>query len=157
MNCPNCGAPLGPNDKFCTSCGSLIKAQTADQNQYSAPPPQYNAVPTQYNSAPASSYAPPVQPVQVVTPTVNSAPEIPYQYRPLSAWAYWGYSILFAIPLVGFILLIVFSFSDENINRRNFARSYFCWLLIAIIVTVVLLLLGVSFLGSLTDALGDLF
>lgn len=86
----------------------------------------------------------------------NQTVDIPYSYRPLSAWAYFGYGLLFSIPLVGFILLIVFSFSDENINRRNFARSYFCWLLIAIIVTVVLLLLGVSFLGAITDALGDL-
>ena len=46
--------------------------------------------------------------------------EGPEQFRPLSPWAYFGYSILFAIPLVGFILLIVFSLSNQNINRRNY-------------------------------------
>ena len=54
----------------------------------------------------------------------------PEQFRPLSPWAYFGYSLLFSIPLVGFILLIVFSLSDGNYNRRNYARSYFCALLI---------------------------
>ena len=41
------------------------------------------------------------------------------QYRPLSPWAYFGYNLLFSIPILGFIMLIVFSFSNENINRRN--------------------------------------
>jgi len=67
---------------------------------------------------------------------------IPSNYKPLSPWAYFGYQILFTIPLVGFILLIVFSFSNENINRRNFARSYFCSLLIAVIIFIVFFALG---------------
>ena len=62
---------------------------------------------------------------------------LPPKYRPLSAWAYLGYSILFAIPLFGYICLIVFSFSNSNINRRNFARSYFCVLLLTVIIIAV--------------------
>ena len=58
---------------------------------------------------------------------------IPQNFRPISAWGYVGYQILFSIPLIGFILLIVFSFDSSNINRRNFARSYFCILLLSII------------------------
>lgn len=49
--------------------------------------------------------------------------EIPSEYRPLSPWAYFGYNILFCIPIVGLILLIIYSFNNENINRRNYARS----------------------------------
>lgn len=64
------------------------------------------------------------------------------EYRPVSAWGYVGYTFLFAIPVVGLILLIVFSFSTRNYNRRNFARSYFCWLLIAVIVLVGSMLLS---------------
>ena len=69
----------------------------------------------------------------------NVTPEmLPPQYRPLGAWAYFGYSLLFSIPIVGFILLIVFSCSSANINRRNFARSYWCWLAIAAIAIAVI-------------------
>ena len=68
----------------------------------------------------------------------------PEQFQPLSPWAYVGYSILFAIPLIGLIMLIVFSFSDKNINRRSFARSFFCWLIISIIVGVILAISGVG-------------
>ena len=70
---------------------------------------------------------------------------IPYtpQYKPISAWGYFGYQILFAIPLIGFILLIVFSLSDSNINLRNYARSYWCALiLIFVIAFIVGLLVG---------------
>ena len=41
------------------------------------------------------------------------------KYKPLSPWAYFGYNILFSIPIIGFILLIVFSFSNDNINRKT--------------------------------------
>ncbi len=74
---------------------------------------------------------------------------IPSQYKPISAWGYFGYELLFGIPLVGFILLIVFAFSNENINRRNFARSYFCAFLLVAIIFIILLILGVS-LGGLS-------
>lgn len=65
--------------------------------------------------------------------------EGPAQFRPLSPWAYFGYTVLFNIPLVGLICLIVFSISDSNINRRNFARSYWCvYVLLAILIAVLL-------------------
>ena len=57
----------------------------------------------------------------------------PERFRPLSPWAYFGYTLLFAIPIIGFICLIIFSLSDTNINRRSFARSFFCGLVIALI------------------------
>ena len=68
---------------------------------------------------------------------------IPNQYKPISAWGYFGYNILFAIPLVGFILLIVFSFDSSNINRRNYARSFFIiYLLAGIIILISILFFG---------------
>lgn len=66
---------------------------------------------------------------------------IPNEYRVLSPWAYFGYSILFAIPLVGLICAIVFACDSSNLNRRNFARSYFCGLLIAVILIVLFVVL----------------
>lgn len=70
--------------------------------------------------------------------------DLPSNLRPLSAWAYFGYTLLFSIPVVGFILLIIFSFSRSNINRRSFARSYFCSYIIVAILFVILILTGVG-------------
>ncbi len=63
---------------------------------------------------------------------------IPKEYKPIGAWGYVGWNILFAIPVVGFVLLIVFSFSNSNINRRNYARSFWCTLLVAVVLVIVL-------------------
>ena len=70
----------------------------------------------------------------VAAPKQPEAPapiRIPSQYKPLGAWGYVGYSLLFSIPIVGFICLLVFSFNDSNLNRRSYARSYWCALLLA--------------------------
>lgn len=73
---------------------------------------------------------------------------LPDKYRPLTAWAYFGYSILFALPGVGFILTIVFSLVGSNINRRSFARSYFCVWIILIIASIIFFILGA--MGKIT-------
>ncbi|MGI6736242.1 MAG: hypothetical protein ACOX41_02885 [Anaerovoracaceae bacterium] len=74
---------------------------------------------------------------------------LPAQYQPISMWGYFGYQLLFAIPVVGLILAIVWSFSSSNINRRNYARSQFCWLIIVGIILGILLATGV--IGSLSS------
>ena len=70
------------------------------------------------------------------------------EYRPLSAWGYIGYNLLFAIPLVGVICMIVFALDSSYIARRNYARSFLIWMLIgillSIIITVLFMILGVS-------------
>ena len=66
------------------------------------------------------------------------------QLRPLSPWAYFGLQILFSIPIVGFIFLIVFSISSANINRRNFARSYWCVLIIVLIIFAIVAAVGAA-------------
>lgn len=66
----------------------------------------------------------------------------PEQYRPLSPWAYFGYSILFAIPVIGWIALIVCSVSGTNVNRRSYARSYWCVLAIAVVFIAIVYITG---------------
>ena len=62
--------------------------------------------------------------------------------RPLSPQAYFGLQILYAIPIVGWIILIIHAIGAGNINMRNFARSYFCVLIIVLIIVGVTLALG---------------
>lgn len=67
------------------------------------------------------------------------------QYRPLSPWTYFGLTILFSVPVVGFIFLLVFTFNNNNINRRNFARSYWCGALIAVCIAILIIIFGLIF------------
>lgn len=67
------------------------------------------------------------------------------EYKPISMWGYLGYEILFSIPIVGFILLIIFSVGGtSNKNLKNFARSYFCYFIIAIVLVILLSVMGVG-------------
>lgn len=80
----------------------------------------------------------------------NILNSLPDQYRPLSPWAYFGYTILFSIPVVGFVFLVIFAFSKKNINRRNYARSYFCGYLLALILVIVGALLIAPHMDEIT-------
>lgn len=68
--------------------------------------------------------------------------DLPRKYRPLSPWQYFGLTLLYQVPIVGFVFLIIFSISKVNINRRNFSRSFFCVIVVEIIVLVVLFAFG---------------
>ncbi len=77
-------------------------------------------------------------------------PEEPETSRPLSPWAYFGFSLLFLIPVVGLILLIVFSVTAKNVNLKNFARSYWCGLVLVLAIVLIVLILALT--GVLTGA-----
>lgn len=96
---------------------------------------------TQYNTG----YTTPTQPAYQVPNEQMEENMLPTKYRPISMWGYFGYSFLFAIPIVGLIFAIIWSFSSENINRRNFARSQFCWLIIGIIIWIIMIAAGFGF------------
>ena len=69
--------------------------------------------------------------------------KIPEEYRPIGMWGYFGYQLLFSIPCIGFIVLLVFSFGGcKNINLRNFARSYFCVLIIIAVILAIAIIIG---------------
>ena len=73
---------------------------------------------------------------------------VPEEYRPISMWGYFGYQILFAIPLIGWIFLLVFAFGGtKNINLRNFARSYFCMLIIMVLLIIIFAIAGIGIYG----------
>ena len=80
---------------------------------------------------------------------------LPEAYRPLSPWSYFGLGILYALPLLGWIFLIVHAVGSQNLNRRNYARSYFCVYVLAIILGVLLTITGV--LSGLTQSLNGTF
>ena len=67
---------------------------------------------------------------------------LPKAYRPLSPWNYFGRSILYSIPVIGWIFLLVHAIADKSRHGRSFARSYFCALLVGAVAAVVALLLG---------------
>ena len=101
----------------------------------------YQQQPYQQQPYQQQTYQQPYQ-QQPVYNNFYQAPQIPEEYKPISMWGYFGYELLFAIPIIGFILLIVMSFAPANKNVKNFARSYFCLFIIVIILGIILAATG---------------
>ena len=79
---------------------------------------------------------------------------LPEEYKPLSPWTYFLLNIVYSIPLIGFIVLIVMALGGtDNINKRNYARSFFCSLLIS---AILILIFGSSILAIIQSLLEDM-
>ena len=72
--------------------------------------------------------------------------QLPSKYRTIGAWGYFGLNILFTIPIIGLIALIICACSSKNINRRSYARSFFCMLIFILIVGGIIALLSFTVL-----------
>ncbi len=79
---------------------------------------------------------------------------IPAEYKPISMWGYFGYQILFAIPVIGLILLIILSFAPRNKNLKNFSRSYFCVFILSLVISIVCI--AIAFATGAIDSIGDI-
>ena len=54
----------------------------------------------------------------MATSSTSKTRKIPAEYTPISMWGYFGYQILFSIPLIGWIIVIVFAITAPNQNDR---------------------------------------
>lgn len=149
MFCPKCGTEVSDDKAFCPECGNPLKsqaqqasgarqtagAQQASEGQQTAGEQQNFGAQQSWQETGAQNGARPHPQVQFQSDTVV----LPDEYKPISMWGYFGYEILFSIPIVGFIVLIVLSINGKNQNVKNFARSYFCFTIIVLILLVILL------------------
>ncbi len=131
--CPNCHAPLEANAIFCNTCGMQVNTQQkAQQTEPDTPHSMaHNAMP----NIVVENYS-----EQIASITEAQLPE---RFKPIGAWAYFGWTILFNLPLIGWIIALVKALGNtENVNLKNFARSMFCFA--AICVILVLIIFGTS-------------
>lgn len=164
--CPNCLGEMPDGQTLCANCAAGAAPAPAPQQPEVQPAAAAVAVEAPVAEAYAASAAPAApqfypqytapQPVaQPVMPTFHvplTKEQLPAEFKPLGAWAYFGYSLLFSIPLVGFILLLVFALGGtQNVNLRSFARSHFCAMLVAVLLVAVLVGVALGLGVSLTS------
>lgn len=134
MYCNNCGAEIDDNSRFCINCGQQINnfnsVNDMNNNFDTAEGQQQEYANNQQNGN-----------------VNNSGPQFvnTLSYEPIGMWGYFGYELLFSIPVIGFILAIIFSITSNNVNVKNFARAYFIMFIFGVIILfIVYVTLGIS-------------
>lgn len=157
MYCKRCGTKNADNVSFCKECGAPLanSKQSGNTGEAHVRPdgaPRNNPTNSASNAnngsymqrdvyagANSQTYR-----SRQYNNTPSMGDSIPPEYTPISMWGYFGYELLFTIPLVGFILLLVFSFGGtQNKNLKNYARGHFC----TVIITTILLVIFIAGTG----------
>lgn len=126
MICVNCGKNLPDNAKFCGSCGSKMSASPQNAQMQQAPSPQMHQ---QYQETQQPAY----QSYNNPLPQHQSGGSV------MSVGRYLLTFIIAGIPIIGFILLLVWSFgSGTDQNKKNLSRALLCLLIITAILYFIL-------------------
>ena len=162
--CTNCGTTLEADAVFCPECGAKVNLVTpvlqnagaveeapekpvqAPQDPQSAAPapaPAYEPAP-----APAPAYTPASAPAYTPASAPDPAPAAPAPEKPeepvredvsktVKTPAYFWLMLLYAIPVIGLIIMIIMACAARNKSIRNFAKAHLVWLLIGLILLLV--------------------
>ncbi|HOA55260.1 MAG: zinc-ribbon domain-containing protein [Acetivibrionales bacterium] len=86
---------------------------------------------------------------QIEASTVVTKPE---KVDPLPVWKFIGILILQSIPIIGLVMILVWSFSGSfNRNTRNYARAVFILGLIGFILSVVFIVLNLTVIMQIVE------
>lgn len=128
MYCRKCGIENPDGVKYCRRCGESLSGIGASSGEATYVPPRY--------ASPRMG--------------ITSIDDLPAEYRPIGMWGYFGYNLLFGIPFVGWIIALIFAFGAcSNVNLKNYARAYFCGLIVAIVLLLLVSASGCSVLYEL--------
>lgn len=129
--CPKCNTVNNDVNVFCESCGNALPVENPAPQE-----PVYEA-PASEPAQPQYQYQP-TPPMYAMPPQFNED-MLPEEYKPVSVGKYIGYSILFALPLIGFIILLITAFSGStNKSLKNYARAMLVMMVIGAILGAVL-------------------
>ena len=155
MFCPKCGKEVSNELAFCSGCGNPSSRNNdnqqinlnSSQNEYYAPPrpQQPTYVPPQPSPMRPANNSGGYQSTPISQGNLSND-------APLSVGNYIGMMILSAIPIVGFILILVWGFgSNVNQNKKNWARAMLILMIIGIVLYILFAAALVSVFYSMTD------
>lgn len=156
--CTNCGAVLEDDAVFCPECGmrtdytaegeALVSAGTA-AGPAAASLVSEETIPSAAPSPEAikaeTAETVKAEQVQQTAPPIPPAPspvkeELPERSKEISTAGYFWLMLLYAIPILGFIAMLIFGLAARNKNLRNHARAHLVWIIVIIVVSVLLYL-----------------
>ena len=143
--CTGCGMELTDGLMFCTGCGTkvpegapaeapavkeeipaeekVVKEPVTVQAEPQQPPPQQTA------------YTPPMQAVQQAE-----------NHSASTAHFFWM-MLVYALPLIGWIICLIMAFAPKNESKKHFARAILIWGIVGIVISIIGLII-LSLLGG---------
>ncbi len=79
------------------------------------------------------------------------------KYASVGVWSYVGMMVLFSLPVIGFILAIIWAFDARNINRRNYARAILVLTAIIFLLSTVITVVGIVLLYDVIKEIMESF
>lgn len=118
--CENCGKPVYRLDRTCANCGAPV---------------------TQFPQGAAEDVPSGVR--------MDNGSEQNSPYAVLSSWGFVGSMLLMSIPIVGFVIMIVWASGGVvNLNRRNLARGYLLMMALVFVLYILIVIVVVAAGGS---------
>ncbi|MBQ2816861.1 MAG: zinc ribbon domain-containing protein [Clostridia bacterium] len=166
--CTQCGSEIADNIKFCTNCGA--KAPEAEiqpeSNGYRMAQPQMQYQPPVYQVQ-QSQMPPPAAFEDDYSGNENNTAREPVsgrrsgepkvkgtKYEPITTGGYIGIMLLMCIPIVGFVLMIVWAVGGcQKVNKRNLARASLIMTAIGLIISLIIGLAVRSVFNKAVDEL----
>ena len=146
--CDNCGSEIRPGFAFCTECGAKATEEVKPE-AVPEPAPSTKPAPSPKQQTPAPAPA---------AATAEEAPAKGSKYEPISTWGYVGILLLMCLPIIGFILVIVWACGGcTKINKRNLSRAYLIFMAISLLISVIIgIIIGIT-AGAAAAAAGSTF
>lgn len=138
MFCSKCGHEMKEGIRFCPACGNPVKKIEGQSVEVREREKGSTLGQDEPYAAPQFS--------NLTTPKVevedNTADIV-------STWSFVGWRIIEMIPIVGFIVMIVFALDKSERNRANYAKAYFLIMVIQILLFVLFYSTIVGFIMQL--------
>jgi hypothetical protein len=153
--CTECGANVADGVQFCTECG---KPMSGGDPAPATAAPVIEAVHTETATATAVITPPQTASAQAAPIFTGEqvAPAPPYgsPYAVMGVGGYVGASILMSIPIIGWLVCIVWACGGcKNHNKRNYARAFLIFLIIGAVVGVAVYFLLNWLIGGVTEVM----
>lgn len=161
--CSKCNANVEDHMAFCPNCGAPVETVTVPVSEGEAastvnpaetePQPQYQQ----------PLYQQPVYQPQYQQPMYGPQGGAPYGYMPINnepvSLGDWLLTFLITcIPLVGFIMLIVWAVSDgTKESKKNWARARLIWMVIVYVLSFIFVMAFGAVFASLLNEIGGLY
>ena len=157
--CTGCGMELTDGLMFCTGCGtkvpedvtaeaSAVKEEILAEEKVVKEPVTVQAETQQ----PQQQYIPPQQ--QQYTPPMQALQQAE-NHSASTAHFFWM-MLVYALPLIGWIICIVMAFAPKNESKKHFARAILIWGIVGIVISIIGLIILSLLNGGIAEILSEI-